>query len=1255
MNKNQIWKLVFIVALVLIAIYQVTPLDKKLKPGLDLGGGVSLIYDIDTEGLTNDEIKNLAQRIIPILRRRIDPTNVANIVMIPHGDTRIEIQMPLASKGTVKKRDLYQKALESLEDENINLLKTRRTLSKEGINLEEEIAKFAGDPAKRAELVSEIEKKKEQLDDNKVQDELEAEIADLEAVVAEFDKRREILKKWADVNIKRNAMQKQRDQLDTKMAELTVKLEEANLAGVERMAPDWNKLDSEKLAEAIEGYANDDTDKIALINGYMAIFKERAPIVNELAKPVTGLTAQYRAASAELAQLNLAQGQVMDTLALGATSGRQAKIEKIIKAFPGRKAMIVAAADAYDAYKEVGGRLDDPEDLKRMLKGAGVLEFRILPLMPENPTEFGALKIDLTEKGPGQISMSKYVWLEVENPDEFKGSYQKGMAVVETFGEKTYVLASNQKGETMLQGSGQKKWKMKKATPTVDHQTGKRAISFRNDEVAAKLFFSLTSANLGRPLCIVLDDQAISAPVLNSERGISKVGIITGNFSQQEVNDMVNKLNAGSFPARMSDVPISEKSIGATIGVENRKQGTKAGIYGMIAVAAFMVVYYLLAGIVAVLALCMNLLFILALMVILDGTFTLPGIAGLILTIGMSVDANVLIFERIREEIARGGSLRSAVANGYQRAFRTIFDANITTFGVALILYMVASEEIKGFAIILMLGIASSMFTALFATRVIFDTLMDLKVLKNKLTMQSLIKKPNINWMSARGIFFSISAILILGGLTIFTLRDDSENSKWDIEFTGGTRFTVDIKGDKLISEDWVKERIRNKGIELNNASLVNAKVNRVGKKEDYQFEITTTATNKTTANVTFAKSGQTVESVKADVKKAANDFRGTLYKLEVAATSDDGLAFEVSTSQVNKALVRKVLAAAFKDKADVSEPVVDELVSNAVREAFEGYLKIKENLGAAITSVDKVDETTVDLLDYIGGIKITCELEKETTYKDLVERFKAIQFKGDMQTLAWYTYDILTTDLAKLGDDDTVKSFVFTSVHPDAGYRQFSDEEWTTFEENEKKKIMEAASLETTLSRVTQIDPSVGKEAMYSALIAIILSLIAIVAYIWIRFGTANFGFAAIAALVHDVCIVLGLVTACSWISTTSIGKALLIQDFKIDLAMIAAFLTIIGYSLNDTIVVFDRIRENKGKQIKLTKEILNNSVNQTLSRTLLTSLTTFMVVLIMYIWGGPGLRGFTFAMLIGIIVGTYSSIAIAAPILLIGSKKKD
>ncbi|MCK5175515.1 MAG: hypothetical protein KAR47_19120, partial [Planctomycetes bacterium] len=344
--------------------------------------------------------------------------------------------------------------------------------------------------------------------------------------------------------------------------------------------------------------------------------------------------------------------------------------------------------------------------------------------------------------------------------------------------------------------------------------------------------------------------------------------------------------------------------------------------------------------------------------------------------------------------------------------------------------------------------------------------------------------------------------------------------------------------------------------------SLAASKVYSVG-KSGLQYEITTTETNKTIATVKFAEAEQTVESVTAEINAAAEGASGTLYKLSV--TSEDGKSFVVSTSQVSKSLVRNVLAKAFGDKAAVTEPKVNEFVSIAVREACDNYLKIRESLVPTIVSVDKVDESTVDLTDYIGGTAIKVELENETTYKDLVERFKDIRFKSDMQNLSWHQYMIVGDDLTVPEDDKTVKSFVYVSVHPDAGYRDFSSDEWSQFINNEKAKINSAASLQTTLSRVTQIDPSIGKEAMYSALLAIILSLIAIVAYIWIRFGTANFGFAAIAALVHDVCIVLGMVTACTYLVGTSIGDALLIQDFKIDLAMIAAFLTIIGYSLND------------------------------------------------------------------------------------------
>ncbi|MHC5091682.1 MAG: protein translocase subunit SecF [Planctomycetota bacterium] len=365
---------------------------------------------------------------------------------------------------------------------------------------------------------------------------------------------------------------------------------------------------------------------------------------------------------------------------------------------------------------------------------------------------------------------------------------------------------------------------------------------------------------------------------------------------------------------------------------------------------------------------------------------------------------------------------------------------------------------------------------------------------------------------------------------------------------------------------------------------------------------------------------------------------------------------FEISTSRVNASLVEEVLTAAVGDAATVSNVAVHEVVSDAVRETFKDYLAIREDLKLTVINEEKIEAKSEDaalLADYLGGVKLTCKLEQETTLSELQDRIRDLQFKPDAQEIEWYPYQILKTNLTEPEATENLAEFIYVSAHPEAGYRDLDSSERQNFVNNERTKLLGAASLETSLSRVTQIDPSIGSQAKDKALVAIVLSLIAIVAYIWIRFGTARYGFAAIAALVHDVCITLGVVTACTYIAGKPLGNALGIQDFKINLEMVAAFLTIIGYSLNDTIVVFDRIRENRGKLSILTSEMVTVSINQTLSRTLLTSFTTFLVVLVMYIWGGAGLRGFTFAMLVGIVVGTYSSIAIAAPILLLGQSK--
>jgi len=293
-------------------------------------------------------------------------------------------------------------------------------------------------------------------------------------------------------------------------------------------------------------------------------------------------------------------------------------------------------------------------------------------------------------------------------------------------------------------------------------------------------------------------------------------------------------------------------------------------------------------------------------------------------------------------------------------------------------------------------------------------------------------------------------------------------------------------------------------------------------------------------------------------------------------------------------------------------------------------------------------------LSDFLGGVKITFKVGLPVTLEDFKGRLGDLRYKPDVKDMQWYNYRVMGPDMNIANPDGALESLVYISAQPDVDFSDLSKEEWSRFVENESLKVVSAGRLETSLPRVTQVDPSIGVEAKTRALIAIALSLFAIVAYIWVRFGDVRYGIAAIVALVHDVCITLGAVTACTYVASRPIGQWLLIGDFKIDLAMIAAFLTLIGYSLNDTIVVFDRIRENR-KKAQLSAQIISNSINQTISRTILTSFTTFIVVLIMYIFGGEGLRGFTFAIGFGIIVGTYSSIAIAAPILLFGRAKSQ
>jgi SecD/SecF fusion protein len=1221
MDKSLVPKIVLIILLVLgagLALWWF-----GLNQGLDLKGGTSLIYEIYAQDLKPEEQIDLARRVIMVLRRRIDPANIQDLEWRPQGNTRFEIKMPLAgAKARARRRD-YEKASKELRDENINPAVVIRSLQKPTEQRIEDFNNFAkGDPNR---------------------------LAILETLATVYDEYKEL-----------------RDKSDALAAKLEAPESEISAAGldldqIKLNVGHWARLDEEQLTKSLEDFLGSD-DNLDLLTRYVKMFAEWAEVVGQLTDPESGKKVQYNNAKKELDKLNLTGEQIDVVLAMSPKSSeRMRTIEELKIEFSDRVDKIEKVVSAFEKYRPFRGRLDDPKDLQRMLKGAGILEFRILPTLghPEvDADEMTGYVETLKTKGPKYASSSEYVWCEIENIREWgvPGS------VVAPFGDKYYVLAGNKGNETLLHGVGeQRAWKLEKASRTQD-DVGRRAIAFTLDERGGKMFFQVTKNNPDRPLCILLDGIAISAPNIDPKGGpIGRRGRITGRFTETEQEDMVNKLNAGSLPARLVEQPISVRTIGPSIGADNRNKGITAGFVGLAVVVLCMLVYYILAGAIADMALLMNILFVLGIMSLLRATFTLPGIAGIILTIGMSVDANVLIFERIREEQQRGSSLRIAIRNGYQRAFRTIFDANLTTFITAAILLWVASEEIKGFAIVLMLGIVSSMFTALFVTRIIFDYLLAKGIIKDHLFMLRLIHEPKVNWMGARPIFLFISILLIAAGLFVFFTRDDTENNKYDIEFTGGTSVVINLKEGVDLSRQDVEDKIYEIGGGLGNPALAAANVYSIGKAYKgnlyRQYEINTTETNKTVTTVTFRQTEQqTVDGITSAIKKVEDKFGGELSNLVVSGHSSPA-AFVVTTSQLNKSLVKEVLSTAFPD-ANISEPKLEEIVNNAVLTAFAGQLEIQQNLKPEIISQEKITEELVDsepeLGDFLGGIRITCEIERAATGREIERRFEDLLYKPDMRDLNWYYYRILGADLAAIEPNEPLNSFVYLSIEEEAGFRELTEDEWTLFAKNETTKVLAATQLETSLPRVTQIDPSVGAEQKTRALIAIILSLFAIVTYIWIRFGNVRYGLAAILALVHDVCITLGAVTACTYIAGTVIGEKLLIGDFKINLAIIAAFLTLIGYSLNDTIVVFDRIRENRRKA-RLNLRTINNSINQTISRTLLTSFTTFIVVLIMYIFGGQALRGFTFAIGFGILIGTYSSIAIAAPILLLGTKTKE
>ena len=648
---------------------------------------------------------------------------------------------------------------------------------------------------------------------------------------------------------------------------------------------------------------------------------------------------------------------------------------------------------------------DEKAKLRNVIEMSARLEFRLVKA-DQTPEE-----IELCKKDPANIPAG-YELMSYTEVDK-NGTPQV----------RTYLVSEN----VEMDGKN-----IRQARPFRD-QFGICKISLSFNSKGAEQFHAVTKKYQGRALAIVLDGKLYCAPNINEP--IAGGGAeISGSFTQEEAETVANALQAGNFPYTIEVSAVFDTD--PKLGAASVKSGIYTGIISLIFVSLFMIAYYRLSGCIAVLGLGINMLLILGAMAAFGSTLTLPGIAGIVLTIGMAVDANVLVFERIREELAKGKSLKLAIDSGYSRALSAVLDANITTLVTAFILMYVGTGAIKGFAVTLSIGIITSLFTTLVITRLLYDYLLRYTKIQS-LKMLYVFKATKYDFIKIWKYALAFSALLVLLTVVMFCVRG---KGMLGIDFTGGTAITYK-----------------------------------------------------------YAKKG--------------------------------------NTSQIAKVLKQ-----------------------NGYREPQVTY---KSNSTAPEGEQEKL----------------------ELLFRNESDPAQAIK-----------TGELLA------------KNFPELKIEPKSAHLQ-------------------------------NIDGLIGAQFTRTAILAVVLALIGLGLYIVLRYEFV-YAVSSVLALLHDVVAILGIY---------------LLMGKNIGLTTIAAFLTVIGYSINDTVVIFDRLRENlKLNQGAPLPELINLSINQTLSRTFLTSLTTFITTFALYLFGGPEIQDFVFVMMLGVILGTYSSVFLAAPMVNFLSKFK-
>jgi len=705
------------------------------------------------------------------------------------------------------------------------------------------------------------------------------------------------------------------------------------------------------------------------------------------------------------------------------------------------------------------------------------------------------------------------------------------------------------------------------------------AVTFEVEKLSQGAMASLTSTKKER-MAIILNDRVDSAPVLNDT--LSSSGQITGNFTEEKARALAAILQAGALQQKPE--LISESTIAAELAGSARNRGIWSTLISLGFVLLFMLWFYYLPGFVANLALILNIVLTVGLLAAFDAVLTLPGIAGVVLTVGMAVDANILIYERWKEEKQKGKSLAQSLSAAYDRALVTIVDSNLTTLITAYFLFQMGSGPVRGFGITLTLGILVSMFTAIFLTRTVFLWALKSGILKEG-RMRPDRSAPNFDWMRLRGPAGRVSVLAILAGIAIFLFTPDAR--KYDLDFTQGSKLVIRLQRPLRTGE-------------------VHARIDALG-REDARFSevLVRTAAEGIGARIA-SEEGQRFElrsqkiATKTEIDEFVNRlreaFRGELLPGPFKSTLQKGTDGRVTGTIefLNRDVSEAFLVAAFRQYGEKNGGLLQDTAVEPVAQPVAGGAGFHLTIQAPSTPEGELALHVRRALDgYDHGEAVSWVKSKSIDPEETPSEQKRYADQHEA--------------LAKLA---AIPSGFFDEADP--------------------------------FPLADRVDPSTASEHRDNAVRAIALSLFGIIAYVAFRFRSWSMGLASVIALIHDVIVTIGFATAANWTG---------IIDARLNLVTVAAYLTLVGFSINDTIVIFDRIRENRGASRSHMTEIINRSVNQTLSRSIRTSLTVLIVVLIllfMNLGSGSALVGFAFIMTFGVIVGSYSTIYVASPLLL-------